>query len=347
MLRPQTILNSAGKPIVLNAYEQKIADTIQRQTNALGYEVNITTLTTIMKKITEQKFFEIAPADYLPVRVGEGAWSTNLITYRAFNLADQFETGVVNTGGNNSRLAQGDAGVDSLSIKVFNWAKGIGWSIMDLEQAAKAGNWDLVTAKEKARKKNWDLGIQRIAFLGARGDNIVGGSCLGLLNQGGITVNTTVIPKAIKDMTPAELKVFTANVINAYRANAERTAWPTHFIIPESDYLGLASPASEDFPIRSTLSLLEETFQVMTKNKQFKILPLAYAEAVNSGLSTQRYVLLNYEEESLRMDIPVDYTNTLANSFDNFSFQNVGYGQFTGVLAYRPKELLYFDYTPA
>jgi hypothetical protein len=44
------------------------------------------------------------------------------------------------------------------------------------------------------------------------------------------------------------------------------------------------------------------------------------------------------------MDIPVDYTNTLANSLDNFNFQNVGYGQFTGVQTYRPLELLYFSY---
>jgi hypothetical protein len=56
------------------------------------------------------------------------------------------------------------------------------------------------------------------------------------------------------------------------------------------------------------------------------------------------YVLLNYDEEALRMDIPLDYTNTLANSLDNFSFQNAGYGQFTGVLAYRPLELLYFGF---
>ncbi len=65
-----------------------------------------------------------------------------------------------------------------------------------------------------------------------------------------------------------------------------------------------------------------------------------------AGLLGSVYSLYNYDEESLRMDIPVDYTNTLANSIDNFSFQNVGYGQFTGVLAYRPLELMYFDAPP-
>lgn len=345
-MQPQTILNSAGKPILLNEREKRVADVCQRMVNALGYEVSITTLTTIMKKITEQKFFEVAPADYIPVRVGEGAWSSNLVTYRSFQLSDDFETGVIDTGANNSRLAQGDAGVDSLSIKVLNWAKSIGWSIFDLELAAKSGNWDIVTAKERARKRNWDLGIQRVAFLGAKGDNATGGNCLGLLNQAGITTNTTRITAPLSGLSPADLKTFLQNVLNDYRSNCNRTAWPTHFIIPESDYLGLAAPASSTFPIRSTLSLMEETFQVMTHNKNFKVLPLSYADATynSAEINKQCYVLTNYEEESIRMDLPVDYTNTLANSIDNFSFQNVGYGQFTGVLAYRPLELLYYRY---
>lgn len=355
-LKQPKILNSRGEPILLNAHEQHHADWMQRQIaekfgNALGYEIPITTLTTIMKKITEQKFFEIAPADYLPVRVGEGAWSAQLTTYRSFQMGGQFEDGIMDTGANNARQAAADAGVDSLSIKVFNWAKSIGWSIFDLELAARSGNWDLVTAKEKARKKNWDLGIQKIAFLGANGNNASGGSCLGLLNQGSsVQTNTSVITKAISSMSTAELKVFTAAIMEAYRSNCQRTAWPTHFIIPESDYNGLASQASPDFPIKSTLQLLEEMFQVITRNKQFKILPLAYGDAayhsdVSAIAGKQVYVLLNYDEEALRMDIPVDYTNTLANSLDNFNFQNSGYGQFTGVLAYRPLEMLYFTYT--
>lgn len=345
----QKILNAKGEEILLFGREKLIADRNQRIANSLGYEINITTLTTIMKQITEQKFFEIAPADYLPVRVGEGAWSSNLVTYRSFQLGGQFEDGVVNMGANNARLAAADAGVDSLTIQVFNWAKTIGWSIFDLELAAKSGNWDLVTAKEKARKKNWDLGIQRVAFLGARGSNGSGGSCLGLLNQAGITIDTTTITEPISQMDTDELKAFCAAIVEAYRENCQRTAWPTHFIIPESDYNGLASQASPDFPIKSTLQLLEEMFQTICRNKSFKILPLAYGDAAyHADVSTiagkQCYALLNYDEESIRMDIPVDYTNTLANSLDNFMFQNVGYGQFTGVLAYRPLELMYFQF---
>lgn len=337
------ILNSQGQPIVLNEREQLVAAHNQKLVNALGYEIDVTTLTTIMKKVTEQKFFEIPPADFLPVRVGEGAWSTQLTTYRSFMVGDDFETGLVNTGKENGRLAAVKAGVDAVNVKVSNWAKTIGWTLFDLQFASKSGNWDLVTALEKSRKKNWDLGIQRIAFLGAKGD----ATSLGLLNQAGVTNDTTFMTKAISAMTTAELKLFIAGLVEKYRTNCARTAWPTHFIIPESDYNGLAAQASPDFPIKSTLQLLEEALQVITRNKSFKVLPLAYGDALYNqefGINKQRYILLNYDEESLRMDIPVDYTNTLANSIDNFSYQNVGYGQFTGVMTYRPLELMYFSY---
>lgn len=357
VLNKPTILNSKGQPIVLDEFELAHAEetqlvvnkAMQKVRNALGFEIPITTLSQIQKKISEQKFFTAMPADYLPLRVGAGAWSANLVTYRSFDLAGKFEDGILNTGSPNARQASADAGVDSLSIKVYNWSKMIGWSLFDLQQAALSGNWDIVSSKEKARLKNWQLGVQRVAFLGAEGLNGSSGQCLGLLNQTGITTNTTLITKAIKSMSPSELNTFQQGIIEVYRANNNRTAMPSHFIIPESDYNGLASQSSEDFPIKSKLQLLEEAFKVTTRNPNFKILPLAYADAAYhvgiSGISgKQVYVLLNYDEESIRMDIPVDYTNTLANSLDNFTFQNAGYGQFTGVLAYRPLELMYFTY---
>lgn len=334
------IFNSKGEEILLNSREQRVADINQNVVNSLGYEIPITTLTTIMKKVSEQKFFQIAPADYIPVRVGEGAWSAQLTTYLSYNLSDDFSTGVINTGSNNGRLASGDAGVDSVNAKVINWAKSIGWTLFDLELAAKSGNWDIVTAKEKARKKNWDLGIQSVAFLGLKGD----ASVMGLLTQTAITPNTTLITKAISSMTGAELKTFVASILGVYRANCKYTAFPTHFVMPESDFLGLAAPSDGSFQLKSILDVMLETFRTMTGHKDFQILPLAYAEGANSGLGVQRYALYNYEEESMRMDIPVDYTSTLANSIDNFSFQNVGYGQFTGLVLYRPLEMMYFQY---
>lgn len=340
------ILNSKGLPITLTKQEKYRADILQREMNVklkntIGYEVNITTLTQVVKKVSEAKYFEISPADYFPVRVGEGAWATSLTTFRSFDVGDDFETGIINNSGNNGRLASVDAGVDAMNIKIFPWAKSNNWTIFELEQAARSGNWDIVEAKEKSRKRNWDLGIQRVAFLGARGLNGSSGAAVGLMNQAGIYTNSDLITKPIKDMTPTELKAFMSNIMEIYRRNNNRTAYPNRFVIPESDYNGLAGQASPDFPIKSVLEVLEDAFTRLVK-KEFKILPLPYGDAAYSGLSYNVYMMYNADEESIRMDIPLDYTNTLANSFDNFHFQNAAYGQFTGVQAYRPLEFVYF-----
>ena len=349
VLKQQPILNDDGSPILLTRQEQHLASLLQRQCNekfqnTLGYEIPITTLTTVLKKVSQQKFFEIPPAEYVPVRVGEGAWSTSITSYRAFDAVDDFSTGIINMGGQNGRLAVADTGVDALSVRVFNWAKAIGWTIFELETAIRAGNWDVVTAKEEARKRNWDLGVQKIAFLGAAGLNGVGGAATGLLNQPGVLVNTSLITKPISSMSPTELSTLLQNIIELYRAGNGRTAWPTAFIIPESDYNGLAAQASPTFPMKTILALLQESLALITRNPNFKVLPLAYGDKRYSGYNYQTYVLLNQDDNSIRMTIPVDYNSTLQNSIDNFSFQNVGYGQFTGVLTLRPTEIMYFQY---
>lgn len=333
------ILNTKGEEIVLTKQEQMVCNENDRKLNALGFEIPTTTLTQILKKVSEQKLFEIAPADYVPVKVGEGAFSDFLLKYRSFSLGDDFSTGIVSMGGGNSRLASVGTGVDSVTVAVKNWAKEHGWSLFELQQAARAGNWDLITSLEKSRKQNWDLGIQRLAFLGLKNDS----SVLGLLNQS-VTNNTALITAPISLMSPVDLKAFLAGLLDAYRANCKRTAWPTHFVIPESDYLGLAAPASSDFPIRSTLSLLEETLQIMTRNKGFKVLPLAYGDVAYNELGVTRYAFYNADEDSMALNIPVDYTSTLANSVNNFQFQSAAYGQFSGLAMYRPDELMYFSY---
>ena len=348
-------LNSGDK-VSLTGAEQWKARQLQKQIDEMrnsvfkeyrnegGFQLDTTTLTEIQKSVTDQKFFQVAPADFLPVIVGEGAWADDLLKYRSFSTAGDFETGVVNTGSNSGRQAEVDAEIDGIRLKIVNWAKLISWNLIDLEMASRSGNWDLVVEKEKSRKKNWDLGIQRVAFLGLDGNSDVDG----LLTLPNVNSNTTLITKKINAMTNAEFQSLLAGLIEAYRANSNRTAMPTHFIIPEGDYNGLANSVDETFPLKSRLERLQESFRAITRNPNFSVQSLAYADAAqNAGTDVggkNRYTLLNYDEDSLAMNLPVDYTNTLAGSIDNFNYQNVGYGQFTGVKAYRSPEVLYFDF---
>lgn len=354
-MRNDIITNAKGEQVealsILNARERAAAALMQdefnkKYYNALGYEINITTLYAITKQIIEQKFFEVAPADYMPVRVGEGAWSDNLLTYRDYQVAGDFETGNINTGASNSRLAEASSGVDSVVNKVITWAKGCTWTLADIAMASRSGNWDVVTSKERSRKRNWDLGIQRTAFLGLKSDTNVAG----LLTQSGVTSNTSLITQLINSMNATQFSAFVAGLIQAYRANVNYSAWPTHFIIPEDDFNGLMTlvPGTAGTYPQPMLYYLEMAFKTITRNPNFKILPLAYAQPANNsdvpGLNKHRYTLLNYTEDSLRMDVPVDYTNTQQNTLNGFQFTNVGYGQYTGPLAYRNLEMLYLDF---
>jgi hypothetical protein len=349
---PKEILNSSGD-LIATLTDQELAQAGILQSkfnkefaNSLGAEIDITSLTAVSKSVVGQKFFTLMPADFMPVRVGEGAWSTQIVTYRDFSVGGDFEEGNINTGASDSRLAEADAGVDAVYNKVNNWAKTIGWSLFDLKQASLSGNWDLVTSKEKSRKKNWDLGIQRTAFLGLKGDTNV----KGLLTQSDVNSNTTLITKKISSMSATELSAFVRGLIEAYRANNNRTAMPTHFIIPEDDYNGLAVlvPGTVGTYPMTMLEYLLQAFKLITQNQNFKILPNAYADNANNadvtGLNKNRYTLLNYDDDSVRMDIPVDYSNTLQNTINGFQYHNVGYGQYTGVKAFRPLEMLYFDW---
>lgn len=338
-------LNAKGEQVLLNSKEMAVARALEYQNaellNAMGIDIPITTLTTAIKSVSEQKFYKIAPAEYMPVVVGEGAFSTNLLKYTSFNMGGDFEEGLIKTSTHNAQLAQADAGVEGVQIPVINWAKGLSWNLFEVQQAAKTGNWDLVTEKEKARKTNWDLGIQKAAFLG-----VPAVGALGLLNQSNVTSDTTTITKSITTMSAAEYQAFVGRIYAAYRENSSYTAEPDTFIIPESDYNGLASAVDPNFPIMSKLEYLKKAFREIV-GSEVAIKKLAYADMAQSGLQVQRYVLLRKDADSLAMNIPVDYTATLANTINGFHWENAAYGQFTGVKVFRPKEVLYFDFTPS
>ena len=309
---------------------------------SLGYQIAIDTLTFIKKQITEQKFYEVAPADYVPISVGDGAFTQNILTNLVVSTAGDFESGIINAGSANDRLASADVGIGSVTVRVMNWAKAVGYSVFEIEQALQANNWDIIESKHRARKKNWDLGIQKVAFLGSLQTTGVAG----LLTQSGVNSDTTTLTNPISSLSAAQFSNFVAAVVAAYRANCNYTAYPTHFVIPESDYLGLVSPISPSFPINSKLEYLLNAFKAAVPGG-VKVLPSVYCQSTyNSAYSVNlsRYVMYRYDPESIRMDIPVDYTVTQANTWNNFQFQDAAYGQFTGVGVYRNLEVLYFDF---
>ena len=343
----ELILNSKSHGQVVIEGEQAIRShqNLQKQITNAGFEVDITTLTAISQEVIQQSYYEVPVADYLPVIIGQNPFAQQILTYKVGTVAGDFEAKTFEGGSGSARQAVTDTDIDSVAMKVRGYRDSISWNLFELQTAMLAGNWDLVAQKEVSRKTVWDLGIQRNAFLGMKADST---GYRGLLTQADVNSNTATITKYISLMTTTELNAFVATVIGNYQTNCEFTAYPDTFVMPVLDYNGMASQASADFPMKNKLDLLTDAFKAITMNPNFKILPSAYADKVNNadvaGLNKNRYTLYKNRSQTLRMEIPLDYTTTLSNTINGFEWQNVAYGQYTGVIFTKPKEALYFDF---
>lgn len=315
-------------------------------TSGLGYQYLIDTLSYIRSEIIEQKFYKIAPADFMPVDVGEAAWSDEIVQNLTFQTGGGFFDGDIDTQSDTGRLAQVDAALSPIRMPVKTWAKQALWTIAEIAKAAAASNWDIVAAKMESLKTNWDLGIQEVAFLGHPTDSLV----TGLLNDGEVNINTTLITTPISSMTETQFSALVAGILAAYFTNSNDTEdKPDTFVIPANDYLGLTDPVSNTYPNISKIEYLNNSFQKATDNPNFKILGLAYSQSNRNsarGINKNRYALYKNDPKTMKMSIPVDFTMLEAGTANNYNWTQPAHGQYSGCLINRKREVLYLDETP-
>jgi hypothetical protein len=311
--------------------------------SSLGYQYTIQTTTLIAAETISQKFYEEAVADFAPVLVGRGPWMEDIKTNLTFDAAGPFESGIQDLA-SRDQIGNVEVGMSPINAKIATWAKGYMYSLPEIQKALASNNWDVVAAKYKALTKNWQLGIQKVGFLGRQSDLT---NFPGLLSNPGVNVNNSFIGGPISDMDATAFQSFVAGIIGLYLANANDTRYPNRFVMPRADFVGLAAPVSATFPMVSKLEYLEKAFKAIC-GPDFKILCTAYAnKARNAGYwavaGTSRYVLFNADRETIHMDIPVDLFINAPATGNNFQWQGVGAGQFTGMIVYRAPEVLYFD----
>lgn len=313
---------------------------------ATGYDYAIRTVTAIRAKTLKAKYFEVPPADYMPVIVGEGAWRQESRTNFEFLVSGDFESMTVHTGQNDTSLPSVDVAAANKSAKHYTFAGGYNYSIIDLEMALASDNWDIVAGKTNGLKKVYDLGIQKVSFLGRKGDTLAPG----LLTNSDVTIDLTTITQNISAMDAATFQTFVAAVIGAYRSNANYTAYPNRFVMTEDDFNGMATATSSGFPIGDKITYLENAFKKLTKRSDFQVLPLAYGNAaqnagyINGTVGKNRYALYNDDPETIRMDIPVPF-QFINPTPRGISFEGAAVGQYTGAIVYRTREVMYFDHS--
>lgn len=314
-------------------------------TSGIGYQYLIDTLSEIRAEVVEQKFYTIAPADFMPVDVGFGAWMDEIVQNLTFQTGGGFFDGDIDTNADTGRMAQVDTGLSPIRMPIITWAKQVVWTIADIAKAAAASNWDLVSGKMESLKTDWDLGIQEVAFLGHPAKPLV----TGLLNDPEVNINTTLIPVPISSMTETQFSALVAGILAAYFTNSNDTEdKPDTFVIPANDYLGLTAPTSTTFMNISKIEYLNNSFQKATDNPNFRIKGLAYAQDnrnIDRGIDKNRYVLYKSDPKTMKLTIPVDFTMLESATANNFNWTQPAHGQYSGLLINRKREVLYLDET--
>ena len=313
---------------------------------SLGYQYTTQTTTFIRAQVIEQKFYEIPVADFVPVVVGTGAFMEDIKTNIQYDLMGDFEAGIQGTSSGPTAVSQVGVATSPKTAYVKTWAYGYQYNTIEVEKALASNNWNVIEGKMKALKKRWDLGIQKIAFLGMLSDKT---RVPGLLSNSEVTVDSATITKSIGSMSVDEFATFVKTIMGVYFSNSGSTVLPDTFVIPMGDYLGLTTPVSPTFPMVTKLEYLEKAFKIASQNPNFKVSGVAYCDQANNAgywaaLGTNRYCLYRKDPETMKMDIPVPFILNPAATADNFNWNGVSLGQFTGTVVYRTPEVLYFDY---
>lgn len=324
---------------LFNSEELAVIDHNQELLNAMGYgDIDVTLLTQIEREVSQQKFYQIDPKEYVPFDTTQGGWADFITVLRNYSNAEaeisSWERGV---DADNARREQVGVTLGAESLKIHNLAKMVSYSLFEIRSAMETGRWNIVTEKERARKRDYDLSVQKAVLLGDSQHK-------GLLNQTTVTTNSTVLTKKISAMTSAEFRTFLGTVFAEYFKNSNMTVLPDTLCIAPSDFLGLGTAVDEQYPlVQSMLKRAKDVFREVTGNENADIKMLAYCEpSFNNGY--YKYALYRKDFDTLRVYQPYDYNVVQGATVDGMNYQNTAYARLSDVFVNRPAEMLYLSW---
>lgn len=328
--------------------QEKYARETYKAVNALfdaptaGVKQTVDTLTDIVAGVVEAKYYELAgqkPSDFINIDVGRGAYAGQIFQFASAYVGATFDECIINpasTGVHNNATA--DIVVDGMSIKNNFYRQKYSISQEELKMAAiNKVAFDVVEQKEKARAKNWQLGIQNVLFNGLKD-----GSAKGLLNQTGVTVNTSLLPVKIEQMTVAQLKELAGKVISTYFNNANGTYMPNRWLMPTNTFMALGVPYGDTFGMPTIREVLENALKAAGAPADFRIVHALYANDAATG-GRGRHALYNTDVDNIVMYIPKQYTPHPLYAQGSLDMISDAEGQFTGVQLKKPSTFMYMD----
>lgn len=162
----------------------------------------------------------------------------------------------------------------------------------------------------------------------------------GLLNQPDVTVDTSLFPVALQNMTPEQLNTWVGTVLNAYGESNNYNFMPNRLFLPTPMYFALSKQMNPNFPLKNLRQTVEDAFAEVTGD--FKIVHAAYGQDLGTkGLG--RAVLYNNDDDNVVMHTPVKYTPLPLFPQNSLDMISQAMGQYTGVWVKRPTTMLYMD----
>lgn len=326
-----------GVEILFNEDEMASIAKTQNLVNESGFaDIDITLLTALETRIAQQKFYTAEVDDFIDIARDTGGYADAITAFKTLRLDaadDSWEADILS---DNARKPQVAVGLEPFTVRIRSLVKMVSYSLLEIRQAQQTGVWNVVLEKERARKQSHDLYLQRVLLKGTDRHE-------GLLNLSGVTADTTTIAKQMKNMSVAEWQALLGKLFSVYANHTNFTAMPNRFVVPYTDYLGLAQCADETYPLKTKLQRLEESFKQMC-GPDAKILPLSYCNADQNG-GTNKYVMYRKDFDTVRAYMPIGYSVVEGASVDGFNYQNTAYSRVSDVVLVRPKEVMYFTNT--
>lgn len=308
--------------------------------NASPNLIDVAPLIAVSKIVKEEKYSKYPFADLVPTVVGnELKGNFGKLIFTETRHSQGFASGIVGRSTKESNLERVDTGLTAQQKAPETWVKTIDYSIAEIAELNGLADYSLAERKERARKMEWDEGLLQLALTGIPGIDGLNG----LFNLPNVTVNTTVLTKSLADMTPQELATAAREIGTTYQLQNKYKGMPTKFAIDMLVYSALAEPYNVNGVATETkLVVFQRILGTAIGNPNIEVVGAPARDYSDSSVAHDFYVVFPYDTNTINFDVNCDYTPTAFFSKDGFHFTNSAFGQFYGVHAERPSEVMSF-----
>ncbi|SET17196.1 major capsid family protein [Thorsellia anophelis] len=267
-----------------------------------GLNILIPALSIFREKMVETLYPEIIFPEFVTVDNEGGAGLVSKIHFES-DVTGDLDTGLIGT--NTTSIDTVDVGFTPREAPIVSWAKGVTYTLRELEICARMGI-AVDTRKLTALRLEADQTLQKVAFIGHGNDKRI----TGLLNNPTIQVtNDAKLSATLANAT--EGRALAAPFIEMFKRVLEQTSLieaPDTIAMPALDRLVLATTEFSVSSTRTVLEFIEETLTAAAgKTVTIKGVPLNYANTAGGTEKSPKKRIITYinSADHVLFDIPL------------------------------------------